>query len=725
MAATDATGSADTRSAAPGTTIAGTMSPRPPIRAREPDEAGHVMQGGVSIAYESFGQGERTLLFLPTWAIVTQRQWKAQVPYFARHARVVTFDPRGNGKSDRPEEVAAYTERELANDAVAVLDALGIEQAALVSLSGGAVPALIVATEHPQRVSALAFVAPAVPFTRSPEAWAQFNAELPEYDGWDRFNRHAWRRDFPGFCEFFFEQIFSEPHSTRQIESGVEWATGTTAELLIKTLEAAQLEAPETKALAGRVRCPVLVIHGTEDAICPHEQGAELAADTGGRLATLEGSGHVPNARDPVRVNLLLREFLLPPAPPTLWRRAGARPKRALLVSSPIGLGHARRDVAIARELRRLRPGLEIDWLAQSPTTSLLEATGERIHPASRELARECAHIESEAHEHSLPVFHAVRRLDEILAANFMRFHDVATEGCYDLWIGDEASEVDYFLHENPELKSAPYAWLTDYVGYLPLPEGGEREAFLTADYNAEMIERIDGHPRVRDRAIFVGEPDDIVPAAFGPGLPQIRPWVEAHFAFSGHITGFDPPTAAERAALRSELGWGDGERICVVAVGGSGVGSHLLERVLAAGAAASRLVPGLRMVAVCGPRIDVGEIDACGAEVHGYIPDLHRWLGACDIAVVQGGLTTTMELVAARRPFLSFPLERHFEQRHHVAHRLARYGAGRQMEYATATPESIAAAIAHELGRDVSYREVPRDGATRAAALIAPLVGV
>ena len=135
------------------------------------------------------------------------------------------------------------------------------------------------------------------------------------------------------------------------------------------------------------------------------------------------------------------------------------------------------------------------------------------------------------------------------------------------------------------------------------------------------------------------------------------------------------------------------------MAVGGSGVGLHLLERVLAAEPAARRLVPDLRMVVVCGPRIDMREFEAGGVEMHGYVHDLHRWLGACDIGVVQGGLTTTMELVAARRPFLSFPLERHFEQRIHVAHRLACHGAGRQLEYATATPEIIAEAIAQELG--------------------------
>jgi UDP-N-acetylglucosamine:LPS N-acetylglucosamine transferase len=116
--------------------------------------------------------------------------------------------------------------------------------------------------------------------------------------------------------------------------------------------------------------------------------------------------------------------------------------------------------------------------------------------------------------------------------------------------------------------------------------------------------------------------------------------------------------------------------------------------------------------------------VDAGDAELHGYVDGLHRWLDACDIGVVQGGLTTTMELVAARRPFLYFPLERHFEQQLHVANRLARHGAGRRMEYSTATPGRIAQAIAEELGRTVAYRAVPPGGAARAAALIAPLLG-
>jgi predicted glycosyltransferase len=409
----------------------------------------------------------------------------------------------------------------------------------------------------------------------------------------------------------------------------------------------------------------------------------------------------------------------------TTWTRALARKRRALYISSPIGLGHAQRDVAIADELRRIHPDLEIDWLAQHPVTAVLEGRGERIHPASAWLANESAHIQSEASGHELNAFQAIRRMDEILVANFMVFHDVVANGEYDLVIGDEAWDVDYFLHENPELKRTAFAWLTDFVGWLPMPVGGEREAYLTADLNAEMIEHIARFPRLRDRAIFVGDPDDIVPDDFGPGLPGIRDWTERNFSFSGYITGFDPaPLVADRERLRRDLGYHDDERVVVVTVGGSGVGRALLERVIASYPEARRRVAGLRMIAVAGPRIDPASLSApAGVEVRAHVPDLYRHLIAADLAVVQGGLTTTMELVAGRRPFLYFPLEHHFEQNRHVAHRLDRYGAGRRMHYASSDPDAIAEAIADEMDLPVMSLPVAADGAARAAALIAPLV--
>jgi pimeloyl-ACP methyl ester carboxylesterase len=701
---------------------------REQTRARYPDEEGYVGRDGVRLFWERYGTGQPTILLPPTWEIVHSRFWKCQIPYLARHTMVVTFDPRGNGRSDRPWGFEAYRRREFAADALAVLDAVGADKAVVVSWCDMG-ESLILAAEHPERVAGLVFVGPSLRLDEAEHGEYPFDAEPGTDEGWAKETRGYWRRDWPGYLEFFFGKCFTEPHSTKQIEDCVDWAGDTDMETILagfRGWETKIIDPAEVAALCPRVRCPVLVIHGTEDAQVEASVGAALAAELSGQPVLLEGAGHAPHARDPVKVNTMVADFAgIGPAPaPRTWTRALRRPKRALYLSSPIGLGHARRDLAIARELRALVPGLEVDWLAQDPVTRVLEAEGERIHPASRHLANESAHIERESAEHDLHAFQAIRRMDEILIANFMVFHDVVREQPYDLWIGDEAWELDYFLHENPEEKRAAYVWLTDFVGWLPMPDGGDHEAFLTADYNAEMIEHIARFPRLRDRAVFVGNPDDIVPDRFGPGLPPIREWVEGHYDFAGYVTGFDPASLGDRDELRRRLGYRPDEQVCVVTVGGSGVGGHLLRRVIAAYPEARRQVPGLRMVVVAGPRIDPASLPAHdGLEVRPYVHNLYQHLAVSDLAVVQGGLTTCMELTAAGRPFLYFPLAHHFEQNFHVHHRLRQYGAGRRMEFVTATPEVIAAAIADEIGRPVHYRPVETDGAARAARLLAELL--
>jgi predicted glycosyltransferase len=258
----------------------------------------------------------------------------------------------------------------------------------------------------------------------------------------------------------------------------------------------------------------------------------------------------------------------------------------------------------------------------------------------------------------------------------------------------------------------------------MPMSEGGDRECRLTSDYNAEMLEHIERYPRVRDRSIFVGNALDIVPGTFGRNLPEVRAWTQQHFGFCGYITGRQPGELGDRASNRQRFGFRDDEKVCIVTVGGSGVGEHLLRRIINASPEIRRRIPELRMIVVAGPRIDVNTLPRQpGVEIHGYIPDLDRQLAACDIALVQGGLTTCMELAAANVPFLFFPLKNHFEQNVHVRHRLERYRAGRCMNYDTASPDEIAAAIVSELNRSVECGAVETDGALRAAKMIADLI--
>jgi predicted glycosyltransferase len=606
-----------------------------------------------------------------------------------------------------------------------------VDRAVLAGFCDGGRWSALAAARHPDRVAGLFLIAPNIPALAPPRPERtvyDFEAELDTTEGWAKYNRHFWRRDFRGYVEFFFAMLGNEPHSTKQIEDAIGWALQTDAETLLLARGAPSI-VDDWETLLDSLECPVRVVYPGIDSCQPYGRSLRFADLTGADLIVAEGCGHLSLGRAPVIYNHWIRDFseqvhAATPSVRTQWTRPVNRQRRALYLCSPIGLGHARRDIAIAAELRRLRPDLRIDWLAQHPVTELLARHGETVHPASAHLASESAHWDSEAGEHDLHAFQALRRMDEILVYNFMIFNDLVRDEPYDLWIGDEAWDLDYFLHENPELKTAAYAWLTDFVGFLPMPDGGDAEAALTADYNAEMIEQIARFPRLRDRSLFVGDAADIVPDSFGPGLPTIREWTEQTFDFTGYVSGLPALNDDERERIRAEFGLRPDETVCLVSVGGSGVGGHLLRRVVEDYPAAAKAVPGLRMVVVTGPRIDPASVTApAGVTVHGFVPDLHRWHAACDVAVVQGGLTTTMELTEARRPFIYVPLANHFEQNRHVRHRLDRHRAGQCLPYPELDPDTFAATLAGALAQPVDYEPVPADGAARAAARLAELL--
>jgi pimeloyl-ACP methyl ester carboxylesterase len=289
------------------------------MKARQPDETGCVERDGVRIAWQVYGAlrsaGAPALLLLPTWCIVPAEIWKLQVAFLARRTRVITFDPRGNGASDRPEGPAAYARAQQTQDALDVLDATGTERAVVVGLSMGNLHALDLASEHPDRVAAWVAIAPSIrdlaPFP--PERQASFDRwseDTGDDDGWGRYNRFSWLRDYPGFLEFFFDQVVSERHSTKLIEDLVEWGLGTSGETLVRAEEGRVVGERHVEDQCAQVRCPVIVVHGTDDRVIPHEAGARLAELTGGTLMTFEGSGHAPQGRDPVAVNRVLDDVL-------------------------------------------------------------------------------------------------------------------------------------------------------------------------------------------------------------------------------------------------------------------------------------------------------------------------------------------------------------------------------------------------------------------------------
>ena len=693
---------------------------------------------------EHGGADRPTIVLLPTWQIIDSRFWKLQTGPLARHFRVISFDGRGTGGSDRPTGPAAYSNAECAADIIAVLDATGTNQAVLVGLSCAATWSVIAAADHPNRVAAILAISPSCGFPSSqPRDKYAFDGPFAGEPGWATYNKSYWlRHDFQSFREFFFAEMNSEPHSSRQLEDFLDWSADCDPALLADATEGrlglGGAECTPLELLCRQVRCPVTVVHGTDDRVRPLSVGERLAELTGGSLIVMPGGGHALPARQPVLINRLIHDVArdvkpagpassIPDGPPAVHRQArrtGQRPK-VLFLSSPIGLGHAQRDVAIAAALRSRRPEVQVEWLAQHPVSTVLRSHRERIHPASTAMLSESRHIETECGEHDLDAFGAIRRMDEILLNNFSIFAELIESEKFDLVIGDEAWEVDHFLHENPDLKRFRFAWLTDFVGWLPMPDAADRERELTADYNAEMLEHRARWQGVRDQSVFVGNPDDVVLDPFGPGLPSINSWVRENFAFSGYVTGAPVPGIADPESLRARWGCSDGDLLCIVTVGGSGVGDALLRRVLDAVPAMIDRVANLRFLVVTGPRIDPASLPPTHrVSVVGYLPDLHRYLAVGDMAIVQGGLTTCMELVAAGKPFVCVPLRRHFEQNIHVQRRLAQYGAAGPLHYEqAAVPDVLAEAVTTALRRPPAYRPVETDGAERAAALLADLV--
>jgi pimeloyl-ACP methyl ester carboxylesterase/UDP:flavonoid glycosyltransferase YjiC (YdhE family) len=700
------------------------------MRAREPRQSGRLRLHEFDIFFEDFGDANAApVLLLPCWQIAPSRHWKMQIAHLARSRRIITFDPPGIGGGERTLDSRAFEFDRIVDYAIGLLDHLEIGRTDILGFSMGGGFALWLAARFPERVKRLGLIAP-VPPVWGLARYEGFWDERSEYHEWEKRNGHYWLAHYNDWLDFFFNHAANEPHSTKLIEDLIGWAQETTPEILTKTVSNPDLLPALTREeVLARIDCPVLLIHGSNDEVANIESShLLLEARPDFHLVTIEGGSHVVHARQPVRVNREIDEFLGDVRPQRRsWRPLRQRtPPRALFISSPIGLGHVHRDLAIARELRRQVPGIEIDWLAQHPVTEVLAQSGERIHPLSQLLASESNHWEQSASEHRLHCFYAFREMDEILLANFMLFLEAVRDTTYDLWIGDEAWEVDYFLHENPELKTAPYVFLTDFLGWLPIDRAaGSREAILTADANADMLEQVARQPRLRDRALYIGDYADLIPERFGPDLPFIPDWAREHFEAVGYVTPFDPAEFADRPALRARLGYEPDQPLIFISAGGTAVGRKLLHTAASAWPLVSRELPDARCIVVAGPRLDpAGFPHHERLETRGYIHNLYEQLAACDLAVVQGGLSTTMELTVNRRPFIYAPLRDHCEQIYHVAHRLDRYGAGRRITLDDTDVETLAAAMLATLNADTSsYLPHQPGAAERAAQRIAELL--
>lgn len=396
---------------------------------------------------------------------------------------------------------------------------------------------------------------------------------------------------------------------------------------------------------------------------------------------------------------------------------------RLLYISGSIGLGHAGRDLAIANELRRLNPSTEIVWLAGDPARRLLEEAGETLLPQSAAFAGETASAEAEAEGFSLNI---VNFASKVARGAWKRpvaaFEEASASYPHDLLVGDESYEVAGALERRPELKKAPFVLIYDFVG-MDATTWNPLERLIAYWINWLWGGGPRGKPPSEDRVLFIGEPEDVPDRRFGVLLPNRREYATRHYHFVGYAFPFDPAGYSDKEAVRAALGY-DERPLVICAVGGTAVGADLLRLCAAAYPHLERRIPDVRMVLVCGPRLDPAAVAAPPeVDVRGYVPRLYEHFAACDAAVVQSGGTTTLELTALRRPFLYFPLEHHFEQNLVVAERVARHRAGRRMRYAETTPESLADPIADLIGSEADWPPIAVDGARRAAELINELV--
>ena len=264
-----------------------------------------------------------------------------------------------------------------------------------------------------------------------------------------------------------------------------------------------------------------------------------------------------------MKVNHLIAQFVdrLAPAPPD-GRTLGATPRRrradagARTSRRPSASGTpsatSRSRPSCARATRTCRSTGSPS--TRSPGCSRSTASG--CTPRPRGCATSPAHIEHEAGEHDLHAFQAIRRMDEILVHNFMVFDEVVADGDYDLVIGDEAWDVDYFLHENPELKRFAFAWMTDFVGWLPMPDGGaargraDRRLQRGDDRAARPVRARAGPVGVRRRP---GRRRRRTTSA--PACRASATWTEENFDFAGYVTGFDPAALRGRERAAGALG--------------------------------------------------------------------------------------------------------------------------------------------------------------------------
>ena len=396
--------------------------------------------------------------------------------------------------------------------------------------------------------------------------------------------------------------------------------------------------------------------------------------------------------------------------------------KRILFISGSLGLGHVGRDLEIVKMLRESNPDIQVSWLADNPATTVLKEVGEKLLPETELITHGNRELESNAKNHQVNLTRWVMNMRKDWSKNAKIVTEVIQRENFDLVIGDETYDLMIELNRDPSLKQFPFVIIFDFFGldrvtYNPIDA-------ITTYYTNRLWTKIITHkPKLYDKVIFVGDIEDIQNKKLGILLPNRRTLAKKFFDFVGYILTFNPNDYMDKEKIRKTLGYNK-DPLVICSIGGTSAGKELLDLALKAVPIIRKEIPDFKMILVLGPELPLDYVNPIeGVTVTGYLPNLYKHLAAADLAIVTGGGTITLELTALQKPFLYFPLEKHFEQEIAVAQRCKRHNAGIKMNFSKTTPHTLANEVIENIDKNVQYANIPTDGAKKAANLIEMLL--
>ena len=393
-------------------------------------------------------------------------------------------------------------------------------------------------------------------------------------------------------------------------------------------------------------------------------------------------------------------------------------PKRHILFISWQGaMGHVTRDLAIVNEFHRITPDVDVSWIAHPLGAKLIQEAGEKLLPES-ELVGDYNLVLAQATEKfGLNLLKYVKRYQESSKKNAQLVNQLLQKYDFDLIVGDEIYETLVAFAEGRIQLNCPVIMIEDFIGIQSM-DGNFIMRMGSYLKNRKLVKATEKTSSTITH-LFVGEFEDIADRRYDFFLPNCRDFARKYYQFLGHIVRFDPAEYRDKTKIRTKLGY-EHEPLVICATGGTGVGRELLELCGKAYPLLKKEIPDLHMVCVCGELLGLDPPKLSPeVELHTFIPNIYEHYAACDLAVVVGGGTTTIELTALGKPFIFFPLENQFDQQIYVSERIARHKAGIRMEYSQTTPEMLAQAILKNIGRKMEDKSIPFDGAKKAAEII------